>query len=107
MVQKEPSGQLERIKEIRNGVYKLEAVTAIQKPVRHHQSDRFFAQCHIAASLFSYTAFLPPFRMTPDSKASSEANVKDLLPMVRKTIRRHSGQRIYDCGEEASKLSLK
>lgn len=64
VVPQKPSGQPERIEEIRNGVYKLEAVTAIQKPVRRQQSNRFFASCHIAAFLLSHTAFLPPLRMT-------------------------------------------
>ena len=35
-----------------------------REAVRCHQLNRFFTPCHVAFSLLSLTAFLPPFRMT-------------------------------------------
>ncbi len=103
MVPQKPSGQPERIEEIRNGVYKLEAVTAIQKPVRHHQSDRFFAQCHIAASLFSHKVFLRPLRMTIGGKGVImretliviRSECEGSATMVRESVRYHQGDRLF------------
>ena len=103
MVPQKPSGQPERIEEIRNGVYKLEAVTAIQKPVRHHQSDRFFAQCHIAASLFSHKVFLRPLRMTIGGKGVImretliviRSECEGSAAMVRESVRRHQSDRFF------------
>ena len=48
-----------------------ESMTVVRKPVRRHQSDRFFTPCHMTAFLLSYKVFLPPFRMTGDGKLSS------------------------------------
>ena len=38
------------------------SATMVRESVRYHQCDRFFASCHIAASLFSHKhkAFLRP-----------------------------------------------
>ena len=36
---------------------------------RCHPSNRFFTPCHVAASLLSHTAFLPPFRMTIEGES--------------------------------------
>ena len=47
---------------------------------RCHPSNRFFTPCHVAASLLSHTAFLPPFRMTIEGESV----------MMRGTIRRHN-----------------
>ncbi|WP_302167480.1 hypothetical protein [Dialister invisus] len=66
------------------------SAAVVRKTVRCHQSDRFFTPCHIAASLFSYTAFLPPLRMTTDGKSVIRSECEVSVPMVRKTIRRHS-----------------
>ena len=49
--------------------------------VRCHPGNRFFTLCHVFVSCLSYTAFLPPFRMTTDDKRHPEA--------MSKTIRRH------------------
>lgn len=38
------------------------------KPVRCHQSNRFFTLCHCFVSRLSHKAFLPPFRMTIGGK---------------------------------------
>ena len=56
------------------------SITVVKKPVRRHQSHRFFTPCHISAFLLSYTAFLPPFRMTIEGESV----------MMRGTIRRHN-----------------
>ena len=71
MVPQKPSGQLERIKEIKteDEVHKPQVVAGIQRWIRRYQGNRFFAQCHIAASLLSHTAFLPPLRMTIGGKS--------------------------------------
>ena len=103
MVQKEPSGQLERIKEIRNGVHKLEAVTVIQKLVRRQQSDRFFAQCHIAASLLSHKVFLRPLRMTIGGKSVImretliviRSECEGSATMVKESVRYHQCDRFF------------
>ena len=116
MVQKEPSGQLERIKEIRNGVHKLEAVTVIQKPVRHHQSDRFFAQRHITASLLSHKAFLRPLRTTIGGKGVImretliviRSECEGSATMVRESVRHHQSDRFFaSCYIAASLFSHK
>ena len=44
------------------------SITVVRKAVRCHQSHRFFTRCHVAVSRLSYTAFLPPFRMTTGGK---------------------------------------
>ena len=44
------------------------SVPVVRKAVRCHQSHRFFTRCHVAVSRLSYTAFLPPFRMTTGGK---------------------------------------
>jgi hypothetical protein len=36
-----------------------ESAAAVRKTVKRHQGNRFFALCHIAASLLSHTVFLP------------------------------------------------
>ena len=41
----------------------------VRESVRYHQGDRFFAQCHIAASLLSHKVFLRPLRMTIGGKS--------------------------------------
>ena len=116
MVQKEPSGQLERIKEIRNGVHKLEAVTVIQKLVRRQQSDRFFAQCHIAASLLSHKVFLRPLRMTIGGKSVIMRETLIVIlnecegsaTMVRESVRYHQCDRFFaSCHIAASLFSHK
>ena len=55
------------------------SVTVVGKTVRCHQSNRFFALCHVVFFPHSHTAFLPPFRMTRYGKASFKAPTKDLL----------------------------
>lgn len=116
MVPQKPSGQLERIEEIRNGVHKLEAVTVIQKLVRRQQSDRFFAQCHIAASLLSHTAFLSPLRMTIGGKSVIMRETLIIIlnecegsaTMVRESVRRHQSDRFFTlCHITASLFSHK
>ena len=47
---------------------------------RCHLSNRFFTLFHDSVFLLSHTAFLSPFRMTGNGKASSWTNVKDLYP---------------------------
>jgi hypothetical protein len=44
------------------------SAAVVRKAVRCHQSHRFFTRCHVAVSRLSYTAFLPPFRMTNGGK---------------------------------------
>ena len=116
MVPQKPSGQPERIEEIRNGVHKLEAVTVIQKLVRRQQSDRFFAQCHIAASLLSHKAFLPPLRMTIGGKSVImretliviRSECEGSATMVRESVRYHQGDRFFaSCYIAASLFSHK
>ena len=55
------------------------SIPVARKPISCHQSHRFFTPCHIAVSRLSYKAFLPPFWMTADGKASFKAPTKDLL----------------------------
>ena len=52
------------------------SVSVVRKTVRCHQCHRFFTPCHHSISRLFHKAFSPPFRMTPDGKASSEANVR-------------------------------
>ena len=47
------------------------SVPVVRNTVRCYQGNRFFTHCHVAVSRLSHTAFLPPFRMTADGKASS------------------------------------
>ena len=56
------------------------SITVVKKPVRRHQSHRFFTPCHISAFLLSYKVFLSPFRMTIEGESV----------MMRGTIRRHN-----------------
>ena len=42
----------------------------VRKLVDSHQRNRFFTPCHCSVSHLSHKAFLPPFRMTADGKAS-------------------------------------
>ena len=44
------------------------SIPVVRKALRRHQSHRFFTRCHVAVSRLSYTAFLPPFRMTIGGK---------------------------------------
>ena len=44
------------------------SAAVVRKAVRCHQNHRFFTRCHVAVSRLSYTAFLPPFRMTTGGK---------------------------------------
>ena len=112
MVQKEPSGQPERIEEIRTGVYKLEAITAIQKSIKRYQSDRFFAQCHIAASLFSHKVFLRPLRITIGGKGVImretliviRSECEGSATMVRESVRRHESDRFFTLCHIAASL---
>ena len=116
MVPQKSSGQSERIEEIRNGVYKLEAVTAIQKSVRCQQSNRLFAQYHIAVSLLSHKAFLRPLRMTIGGKGVIvretliviRSECEGSAAMVRESVRRHESDRFFAlCHIAASLLSHK
>ncbi|WP_330000629.1 hypothetical protein [Dialister invisus] len=52
------------------------SVTVVRKVVRCHPGNRFFTLCHVFVSCLSYTAFLPPFRMTTDDKRHPEAMSK-------------------------------
>ena len=54
----------------------------VRESVRYHQGDRFFAQCHIAASLFSHKVFLRPLRMTIGGKGTADPIDKG-LPFLR------------------------
>ena len=47
------------------------SVPVVRKPVRRHQSHRFFTLCHCLIYRPSYKVFLSPFRMMRDGKASS------------------------------------
>ena len=47
------------------------SVPVVRKPVRRHQSHRFFTPFHRSVSRPSYKVFLSPFRMMRDGKASS------------------------------------
>ena len=81
------------------------SIPVVKKPVRRHQSHRFFTPCHISAFLFSYKVFLSPFRVTIEGESV----------MMRGTIRRHNEgnvnrhpvrqRRICCCGEESGKVS--
>ena len=57
-----------------------ESMPVVRKTVRRHQRNRFFTLCHYPVSHLSLKAFLIPFRMTADGKASSWAAAKNLLP---------------------------
>ncbi|WP_303084013.1 hypothetical protein [Dialister invisus] len=46
------------------------SIAVVRKTVRHQQSNRFFTPCHYSVFRLSHKAFLPPFRMTADGKAS-------------------------------------
>ena len=48
-----------------------ESMPVVRKTVRRHQRNRFFTLCHYPVSHLSLKAFLIPFRMTADGKASS------------------------------------
>ena len=78
----------------------------MRKTVRCHQNHRFFTLCHCPVSRFSWTAFLPPFRMTTDDKRHPEAMsktirrhpeaiAKDLLPWGGKVVRCHQNHRFF------------
>ena len=56
------------------------SVLVVRKAVRRHPSHRFFTLCHCSVFYFSHKAFLPPFRMTADGRASFITPAKDLLP---------------------------
>ena len=67
---------------------------------RRHRGNRFFTPCHVAASLLSHTAFLPPFRMTIEGESviMRETLIVILnecegsVPVVRKAVRCYSEQ---------------
>ncbi|WP_303084014.1 hypothetical protein [Dialister invisus] len=46
------------------------SIAVVRKTVRRHRSNRFFTPCHYSVFRLSHKAFLPPFRMTADGKAS-------------------------------------
>ena len=56
------------------------SVPVVRKAVRRHPSHRFFTLCHCSVFYFSHKAFLPPFRMTGNGRASFRTPAKDLLP---------------------------
>ena len=56
------------------------SAAVVRKPVRRHQSHRFFTPIHRSIFRLSHKAFLPKFRMTPDGKASSKVPAKNLSP---------------------------
>ena len=88
----------------------------VRESVRHHQSDRFFAQCHIAASLFSHKVFLRPLRMTIGGKSVImretliviRSECEGSATMVRESVRYHQGDRFFaSCHIAAFLLSHK
>ena len=88
----------------------------VRESVRYHQGDRFFAQCHIAASLFSHKVFLRPLRMTIGGKGVIvretliviRSECEGSAAMVRESVRRHESDRFFAlCHIAASLLSHK
>ena len=75
----------------------------IQKLVRRQQSDRFFAQCHIAASLLSHKVFLRPLRMTIGGKSVImretliviRSECEGSATMVKESVRYHQCDRFF------------
>ena len=92
------------------------SATMVRESVRYHQGDRFFAQCHIAASLFSHKVFLRPLRMTIGGKSVImretliviRSECEGSATMVRESVRRHQSDRFFTlCHITASLFSHK
>ena len=72
------------------------SVLVVGKAVRCHPSHRFFTLCHIAISLLSQTAFLPPLRMTIGGNGVIMRKTSGVIlngcegsiPVVRESVRR-------------------
>ena len=58
----------------------------VRKSVRCHQRNRFFTPCHCLVYQVSHKAFLPLFRMTADSKASSGSECEGSAPVMRQAF---------------------
>ena len=67
---------------------------------RCHRGNRFFTPCHVAASLLSHTAFLPPFRMTIEGES---VIMRETLIVI---LNECEGS-IYTRGEEIGKMSFR
>ena len=67
----------------------------MRKAVRCHQRNRFFTPCHCLVYQVSHKAFLPLFRMTADSKASSGSECEGSAVVVRKAVRCHQRNRFF------------
>ena len=67
----------------------------MRKAVRCHQRNRFFTPCHCLVYQVSHKAFLPLFRMTADSKASSGSECEGSAVVVRKSVRCHQRNRFF------------
>ena len=67
----------------------------VRKSVRCHQRNRFFTPCHCLVYQVSHKAFLPLFRMTADSKASSGSECEGSAVVVRKSVRCHQRNRFF------------
>ena len=78
----------------------------VRKSVSCHQRDRFFTPCHCLVYQVSHKAFLPLFRMTAESKASSGSECEGSAVVVRKAVRCHQCNRFFTlCHRSVSLLS--
>ena len=79
------------------------SAAVVRKSVRCHPSHRFFTLCHIAISLLSQTAFLPPLRMTIGGNGVIMRKTSGVIlngcegsiPVVRQAVSCHQSHRFF------------